>query len=281
MGERLYFCAWQFLLNSYAISSRCCRRASSARPSITYLENAKLKLSERLAENRRALQLARRRLKAESAQWELPIEAQRVALAAYVLAGYDATASAKYLAQYGRKRRWQPLATCDLTRAVEDLFLDKDLSEIVALTNFQEPLDSGALEVAAVYVREAKVVAWAQTLNEERGVAPSTKLLLQRAEASRLELPESARPRALGAQVRNHARKWVQRLRKRWGGRFGSIPAREEVPLEDTQAKASTFLIQARLFEIVPVTRTACLEHELEFRRACRVAFNAGYALRA
>ena len=209
------------------------------------LENSKRELSEQLAENRRALQLARRRRKAESAHWELPMKAQRVALVAYVLAGYDATASAKYLAQYGQKRRWRPLTTGDLTRAVEDLFLSTDLAEIEALTNFQEPLDGRALELAAVHVREANVVAWAKSLNEARGIAPSTKLLLQRAEASRLELPESARPRSLGTQVRNNSRKWVQRLRKRWGGRFGSIPAREKVPLEDTQSKASTFQIQA------------------------------------
>ena len=213
----------------------------------------------------------RRRLKAELAQWDLPMDVQRVALAAYVLAGYDATASVKYLTQYGHKRRWRPLTEDDLTRTVEDLFLNTDLAEIDALTNFQEPSDGRALELAAIYVREAKVVTWAQGLNNERGVAPSTRLLLQRAEASRLELPESARPRSLGMRVSNHARKWAQRLRKRWGGRFGSIPAREKIPLEEMQAKASTFQFQSRLFRLPTVSRAARINGELEFRGAWRV----------
>ena len=223
----------------------------------------------------------RRRLKAELAQWDLPMDVQRVALAAYVLAGYDATASVKYLAQYGHKRRWRPLTEDDLTRTVEDLFLNTDLAEIDALANFQEPSDGRALELAAIYVREAKVVTWAQGLNNERGVAPSTRLLLQRAEASRLELPESARPRSLGMRVSNHARKWAQRLRKRWGGRFGSIPAREKIPLEEMQAKASTFQFQSRLFRLPTVSRAARINGELEFRGAWRAAFKAGYARHA
>ena len=162
---------------------------------------------------------------------------RRVALIAYVMSGYDVQPAVKYLEICGRTRRWPRRAETELSRLVEDMFLETDLAEIAALTDATNPIDSDALRVAIKHVHESMVVGWAQSLNLERGVAPSTRLLLRRAEETRDTFAEVVRPLGRDVFVSNRAGKWVQRLRKRWGGRFDSIPARDGVPPEDLRAK--------------------------------------------
>ena len=112
---------------------------------------------------------------------------------------------------------------------------------MVALTDAGAPMDADAYALALRHVQDWRVVVWARGVLMRRGVAPSTDMLLQRAEASRLELPEEVRlwlP-ALGSVSDVRARRWAFRLRKRWGGRFATVRVREEIGLEEMWSKAS------------------------------------------
>ena len=75
-------------------------------------------------------------------------------------------------------------------------------------------------------------------LNEQRGVAPSTAMVLERFEQRRSHLPEGVRPRPRGVAAEDKARAWALRWRRRWGARHGNIQAREDIPLDEKRAKA-------------------------------------------
>ena len=197
---------------------------------------------------------------------------RRVSLIAYVMSGCDVQPSVKYLEISGRSRRWPQRSETELSRLVEDMFLETPMAEIIALMDTVNPMDSTALRVAIKYVHELKVVGWARSLNLNRGVAPCTRLLLRRAEEERNTFAEEVRPPGRDVFVSNRAGKWVQRLRKRWGGRFNSIPAREGVPPEDLRAKVGSYSSKLKFF-----TYAHCGISELG---ACVLANESGRAWR-
>ena len=146
------------------------------------------------------------------------------------------------MAAEGKRRRWPSKREEDLEREVEDMFLECDLEELLAWCNISAPPDPKAMEVAMRVAEEWRLAEWVRLLNEQRGVAPSTAMVLERFEQRRSQLPEGVRPGPRGVAVEDKVRAWALRWRRRWGGRHGSIQAREDIPLEEMRAKAGEFI---------------------------------------
>ena len=106
------------------------------------------------------------------------------------------------------------------------------------MCDLAQPLDPSAAEVAVRISEEWRLVEWVQRLSEQKGVAPTTEMVLARLEERRSQVPEASRPSHRGTSADGHARAWARRWRKRWGARYGKVRSREDIPLEEMQAKA-------------------------------------------
>ena len=238
------------------VSCRCPRSASrvqcSLSPAGTYCSVESLvqrcaELRADLRGTRAAMKRARQRQRQHTAAWALDEQTRNVAVILYIITGYDAEPAVFFLERCGARLRWPTRSARDLTAAVEGLFLCTGLEEMVALLDAASPLDKRSLITATRWALEWAVVAWARRLNIERGIAPSTELLLCHAEACRSEIPEPVRPRAIGAIGDHRARQWAYRLRARWSGRIGAIPAIEAIGCDEIRSKVLTIhILQGR-----------------------------------
>ncbi len=201
------------------------------------LEQARRRLDEPLKQEQAELRRAKRCATVEAQAWVLPLYLRSVAVATYHLAG-DAEPAVKYLAARGRERHWPVRADSDLATLVEDLYLAASPDEIAALTSTSSPADGGVLAVVLKLVTDWQVVAWARRGNSATGVVP-TPSLLQHKEELRQALPEPVRPPSVGASSERRAKRWVARLRRRWGGRYTKIPLAEHVEPAELSAKAT------------------------------------------
>lgn len=207
------------------------------------LERAELAAS--LARHRAAARAARRAatdaVAAQAREWILNAYQRRVALVAYVSAGYDAEAGAKYLEIQGQRRGWERKSEADLSRMVEDVFLEQeDFAELAGLCDTNAPTDESAMRDAVSYVEQWRLVAWARgRAASPVGAPPTTAKVLRQAEENRLRLPAAIRPPSLGSVHEVRARMWVHRWRERWGGHFGKVPTREPLCVEEARVKVS------------------------------------------
>jgi hypothetical protein len=185
-------------------------------------------------ERRRGREATRRAAKA----WRLTEGLRRPVLILYLLADYTADAAVRYLSTGGKRRHWPPKSDEELAAVVEECFLHADADELAALADTGNPLDVAAMKAAQRYLEEWHLVTWASGLNSVKGLAPTNEMVLQRAEETRLRLPEALRCESHGAINENRARKWARRWRLRWGGRLATPRVQEPLTLDEMRAKA-------------------------------------------
>ena len=121
---------------------------------------------------------------------------------------------------------------------VEDLFLAVDLDVLTGLCDLGNPSDPAAAKEAVRISEEWRLAQWVKQLNAQKGVAPSTDMVLAQLEAHRAELPEAMRPPWRGVAAEAWARAWAYRWRRRWGAFHGKLRARADLPAEEMRAKA-------------------------------------------
>ena len=139
------------------------------------------------------------------------------------------------------------IAEEDARKMVEDLFLEAGVDELAGLSAPLCPTDSSAMRAAAKLSEEWKLVDWARRQNADKGVAPCTDHVLQRLADNRLAAGH-AFPQERGTVADGAARMWATRFRRRWGGRFGSIAAKEDVSVDEMMSKARVDQTFIRLF---------------------------------
>ena len=200
-----------------------------------------------LAENKRstrALEQAEERRQARA--WRFTPWLRNVILILYFLTNHAKEPVIKYLATVARRRKWPPLSDGEIVRRVDDLYLEVDMGELTALADAENPADASAMKEASRVCEEWRLAMWVERLNLERGVAPPIGMVLERYEETRGHLPEAARPPYRGVPAEAAARMWARRWRLWWGGRHGSVPAREDTPLEEKRNKAPMLLQNSR-----------------------------------
>ena len=207
---------------------------------LAQLASSRLTIADELKIVARAL---RKQQRGSASIWALTPQACNMILSIYILSGYNMDAASKYLQNLGASRGWPAKAEWQLRRIVEDLFLASDNDKLASLTRTAEPSQPRLLQNAMQYVREWNVFCWAKRLNLDRGVAPSTSMLVRQAMAEGVQACAARAPIRACVRIPNWARKWARRWRKRWNARIGKIRARDMVPREEARAKATIFLI--------------------------------------
>ena len=209
---------------------------------LAQLASKRLNIADEL---KRVMRELRKRRKENASIWALPPHACDAILAIYILSGYNMDAAGKYLHDLGASRGWPAKEQLQLRQIVEDLFLASDSDKLASLTNVEEPSQPRILQTAMQYVREWKVFCWTRALNLDRGIAPSTSMLVRQAMVEGVQPCAARAPIRPCARIPHWARKWARRWRKRWNARIGKIQAREMVSLEEARAKATIFLSSA------------------------------------
>ena len=205
-------------------------------------------VQERLAAVQAALQSTKQQLKAERQKakderkrqaktWLLAGWVAHVALIVFMLSGQHVDPAVKFLGDYGRRRQWPSKEDQELKAMVEDLFLAVDLDVLTGLCDLANPTDPAAAKEAVRISEEWRLAQWVERLNVQKGVAPSTDMVLAQLDAHRAELPEAVRPPWRGAAAEGWARAWAYRWRRRWGARHGKLRAREDMSQEEMRAK--------------------------------------------
>ena len=213
-------------------------RVATKREHLARLDSALALAKQRIQAERQREKDRRKAEKKKAAKaWALAGGLAHIVLIIYVLCGYRAEAAVHYLADLGRKRRWPAKEDEELEVMVENVFLAVNVDDLVALCDLRDPKDLGAAKVAVRVSEEWRLVQWVERLNFERGVAPSTEMVLARWAERREELPLMCRPPDLGVAAEARSRAWAMRWRRRWGGRHGRIRVREDLSIEEMRAK--------------------------------------------
>jgi len=189
------------------------------------------------SEARKAKRQAKDATKAAAKAWQLSDFLLHATLIIYVLTDYKMEPAIKFLAANGRKRHWPEKSDEECEGLVECLFLEADLTDLVAWTDLEDPADIDAMRAALVYVQQWGLVEWARRLNSECGVAPSTESVLQRLEDKRQGVPVRVRPSCIGSSSTVKGRMWASSWRRRWGGRHGRIRIQDDVSMPELRQK--------------------------------------------
>jgi len=219
------------------------------------LKKRKRELNAALAETNRELRVTRRRVKneqrKEETHWQLSTFLVHTLLIIGQLA--DTPAAVKYLINFGRQRHWPEKSEEELSQTIVDLFLEVDAEELASLSDKEDPQDADAMKEALPYIEEWHLKEWVTGLNEQHGLAPSARAVLQRLDERRARVPEEVRPRYVGNVAESRARLFLHRWRRRWGGRHGKAPVRDLLPLPELRSKA------AQKQYIAPKIEATCL----------------------
>ena len=210
------------------------------------LRRRKAELDERIKAVSRELGDFLRSQQSERARasraWKLTERLRRVALIAYVLADYTPEPAVVFLRNAGGARGWPDVSDDELAFMVEQLFLEADVDDIAALSDESDPLDCHAVRVAARYAREWRLVVWGRRLNDECGIAPSVRMLVDKAYELGVSSSSGVSPKPIGRAVGGAAKAWARKFRIRWDARYGSVKAQEVVPVEEMRTKVNVYL---------------------------------------
>ena len=191
------------------------------------------------------LRLARTRQRRCENAWVLTEGMRSVVAMVYVMSQYNVEPAVQFLLACGRERHWTPLDEKSLSRLVEDVFMSFGGDAIANLTCLNHPMDHCAMKTAIRYLREWHVVEQTRRVNSEKGVAPSSAWMLERAEEFRLTLPVDLQPRSLGTLLNPSGRRWIHRLRAVWGGRIRKIPPAQPLTTTEFTEKAERCIFWA------------------------------------
>lgn len=144
----------------------------------------------------------------------------------------------KYFAQYASSCKWPAKSKEELVALVEHIFLSADMTLLSHLVDPASTRYDSAARLAAQFVEEWRIAAWATGLNPDCGVAPSSESIIMKYNNALQALAEHRRPKLVGCMWEASARKWAHRWRVRWNASFGSISAGEPITAQDLQTRS-------------------------------------------
>ena len=144
-----------------------------------------------------------------------------MAIAVYVLSGYDSNAAASYVYQYN--------TSVDAKALVEQWFLESSDDFLAALCDPGLSDERSVHDAAMRWVSDVRTAQWVSLQNFQTGVAPSSSSMASHhAGLLGRAAPSSGKP----------VRRWACAFRKNWQIRFGKLGSGHEMPLDEVQEKA-------------------------------------------
>ena len=190
-------------------------------------------------ETRRFRRAATAAVRTAGTAWRLSDRLRNTVVIIYDISGHRTEPAVCFLQTEGRRRQWPELLEAALHLMVETIFVGmiatKGAAAVAALVNTTLAPDILSTCDAQRWTEEWLLFSWAKRQNIERGVAPSTAELLD--ELAKTRTAWGGPPP--GTTDQSKVRQWGTAFRRRWSGRFGSVPAKECVPLVDMRTKVT------------------------------------------
>ena len=201
-------------------------------------------IAAQLRRNRLHISRVRRATRAVAAaterSWRLSERLRKIVVIIDDMCDNNTEPAVRFLQSTGRHRGWPTPPDVALHLLVETTFVNMvegmGATAVAALVSLTSPSDAVAMRDAQRWADEWCVFSWAKRQNVERGVTPSTRQLL--AEMSRALAVVGRAPHTFATQSK--VRQWGTAFRRRWGGRYGALPAKDCVPLGEMRTKAVT-----------------------------------------
>ena len=142
-------------------------------------------------------------------QWTLTTPLRRLVLHMYVQAGYEPGPAADYVEALASRKKWRTRAREDIERFIEDEFLQSTDEVVTDVVLAQRIGHVCAAVRAQTILLERRLAHWAQRANRQQGVAPTTSMVLDAAEAQRMADPRADELRPKGAVDGGRVRMWA------------------------------------------------------------------------
>ena len=211
---------------------------------LEYLLSRKAQIDSQLCGVRRELAVAMRKQRDARTRvnraWNLPGTIEGAVRIAYVLSDYEVEPALVFLRAVGRARRWPDLSDQQLTIMIEDVFLDSDDACVAAIADGTAPTDCESMRLALPYVREWRLVAWGRRLHHENGIAPTARMLVNKAHELGVTFGVGTSTVPIGRAVLSSARVWAGRFRDRWGAHVGALKIQDVPSVEEMRQKVCT-----------------------------------------
>ena len=203
-------------------------------------------ISRELAKAKAKITRSKKRQKKErrtaSKVWKITGNMRVIALAIYVITGGLLEPVMMFVRKAVRRYpTWPRKSDDDLKLIILDLVDAATDEDLMRAADHEHPLDVEALRTAQDSVVAWKTGDWARSQNSLGRPMGPADVLDHREEENSL-VPAAARPRSWGAvtpRLASQVRKNVQNLRNQFGGYFGRMPLRPNVPQELLVAKAT------------------------------------------
>lgn len=170
--------------------------------------------------------------------WNLTADMKDVCVAACGMSGGSTAPALKFLEACARERHWPDCPRPEIVALIEHVWKHSG-DRFDALVHHVPSANARAIVIAARYAREAFVVDCVKRANEQCGIAPCSRWVLERAEEFTHRLPDACKPRVLGTASEKASQNWLARLRRVWDGRLQRIRAVEPMTKDEFSNKVS------------------------------------------
>ena len=206
------------------------------------LKCAKAKLNENQKQLKAAkMRLARARQREEATS--VSIFLKSVLLLLYFFNNYNANLSIQYWQAVRKRKSLSALSNERCRRVVEDLFMGISEDNLLHLADADVTSQPFALQTAKHFEAKRRLKDWVSKLNIEKGLAPSSRMVAQRYNVLREDVPFVLRA---GSQVGPigdpavdvAARVKLHRWRREQQLRYGAVRVLDYIPLQEKRDKA-------------------------------------------
>ena len=175
--------------------------------------------------------------------WKLSQFCINVVLILFHLGNATVIYNVPYLRSLETKKRWPTKTDEELAELAYNYFLAVDVEAYVTLTDIATSSDNAAMQHALRFKCEFDALQWCQGLNQGKGIAPPSIMILERfQDAQRLHAGH-----VLYANMHtpwsSNGRVIVHRWRSKHGGRYGQIRARKFLTEEEMRGKAFALIL--------------------------------------
>ena len=188
-------------------------------------------------------QKAQSRQRLDAQRWGLTKRMVRVAVAVYCLSQYSQDCVVEFALQ-ARKRRKTRLPELDDDCPVQAWFLAACLEDIVGILVPETPDHQSIRNEAVMFLAERRTAQWVAAQNFRAGRAPTGCSLVDHYVAELRRFDVEARLGvdppcgSKGARLGRMARRWCQRMRRKWGLRRGHLQEGELLTRDEVVHKA-------------------------------------------
>ena len=135
---------------------------------------------------------------------------------------------------------WGGLATESRITVIEDLALRHDSIAVMKWMDETVPQNCSRLADLWTVHSEWRTAKWVQSVNQERGTAPSSLKVCEMYRTYLKNAPAELGLLTLPCDSMNAQRCWAVKWRRRWGGRMGVLPLGDVEPVEVLREKAGS-----------------------------------------